>query len=128
MSPTAMLTLLFAAFAMFAWSASRRWKLLQIGGPESRLDHPGARAAGTWRFAFRQEKMDYYNPAGVAHKAIFAGFLVLQVRTVMLWGRRFYAPFDLFVLAPYQTLGALYELFKDVFGALVIGGGLPFLF
>jgi Fe-S oxidoreductase len=128
MGPTAMLTLLFAALAMFTWSASRRWKLLQIGLPESRLDHLGARAAGTWRFAFRQEKMDYYNPAGVAHKAIFVGFLVLQLRTVMLWGRGFYAPFDLFFLAPDQPLGQAYEFGKDIFGALVILGTLVFFY
>jgi Fe-S oxidoreductase len=123
-----MLTLLFAANAMFMWSASRRWKLLQIGLPESRFDNLAARAAGTWRFAFRQEKMDYYNPAGVAHKAIFAGFLVLQLRTVMLWGRGFSPGFDLFVLGPDQPLGALYEFGKDIFGALVICGTLVFFY
>ena len=72
-----MLTLIFAAFAMFAWSASRRWQLLQIAQPTSRLDHIAARVRGTWRYAFRQEKMDYYNPAGWAHKLIFTGFVVL---------------------------------------------------
>ncbi len=131
MSPTAMLTLLFAANAMFMWSASRRWKLLQIGQPTeagNRLDHLSARVAGTWRYAFRQEKMDYYNPAGVAHKAIFTGFLVLQVRTVMLWGRGFSPSFDLFVLGPDQPLGQVYEFFKDIFGALVILGTLVFFY
>ena len=67
MSPTAMLTLLFAAIAMFAWSASRRWKLLQIGLPAAAATGSitWARASrGTWRFAFRQEKMDYYNRPG----------------------------------------------------------------
>src|SRR6516165_7900145 len=101
MSPTAMLTLLVAAIAMFAWSASRRWQLLQTGRPAGdRLDHLGARLRGTWRYAFRQEKMDYYNPAGVAHKLIFAGFVVLLFRTIVLWGRGFYPPFNLWVLSP----------------------------
>ena len=100
MSPTAMLTLMFAALAMFAWSASRRWQLLQIGRPASRLDHLDARLRGTWRYAFRQEKMDYYNPAGLAHKLIFVGFVVLLLRTLILWGRGFYAPFNLLVLGP----------------------------
>jgi Fe-S oxidoreductase len=131
MSSTAMLILLFAANAMFLWSASRRWKLIQVGQPVetgNRLDHPGARAAGTWRFAFRQEKMDYYNPAGVAHKAIFAGFLVLQFRTLMLWGRGFYAPFNLFVLGPDHLLGQIYECGKDLFGAFVVCGTLVFFY
>jgi Fe-S oxidoreductase len=123
-----MLTLMFAAFAMFAWSASRRWQLLKIGRPESRLDFIPQRLAGTWRFAFRQEKMDYYNPAGIAHKFIFGGFVVLLVRTLILWGRGFYAPFGLWVLGPTQPLGMIYELLKDVFAVLVVFGTLVFFY
>jgi Fe-S oxidoreductase len=123
-----MLVLIVAAFAMFAWSASRRWQLLQIGRPTSRLDHIPQRLAGTWRFAFRQEKMDYYNPAGIAHKFIFAGFIVLLVRTLILWGRGFYAPFGLWVLGPTQPLGQIYEFAKDTFATLVILGTLVFFY
>jgi Fe-S oxidoreductase len=128
MSSTAMLTLIFAAFAMFAWSASRRWQLLQIAQPTSRLDHIAVRLRGTWRFAFRQEKMDYYNPAGWAHKLIFTGFVVLLLRTLMLWGRGFYAPFDLWVLSPDGFLGAAYEFAKDCTATGVILGTLVFLY
>jgi Fe-S oxidoreductase len=132
MSPTAMFTLIFAALAMFAWSASRRWQLLQLGRavpePASRLDHLKVRLEGTWRFAFRQEKMDYYNPAGIAHKFIFAGFAILLLRTLILWGRGFYAPFGLFVLQPDQPLGQVYEFVKDVVATLVIFGTLVFFY
>src|ERR1700689_3236808 len=128
MSPTAMLTLIFAAFAMFAWSASRRWQLLQIAQPTSRLDHIGARLRGTWRYAFRQEKMDYYNPAGWAHKLIFTGFVILLLRTLVLWGRGFYAPFNLFVLAPDSIAGSIYELVKDLVSAGVVTGTLVFFY
>ncbi len=128
MGPTAMLTLMFAAFAMFAWSASRRWHLLQIGRPTSRLDHIAARVRGTWRYAFRQEKMDYYNPAGWAHKLIFTGFVVLLLNTIMLWGRGFYAPFDLFVLSPAKPLGAIYDFAKDCTATGVVVGTLVFFY
>ncbi len=128
MGPVAMLTLLFAAFAMFAWSASRRWQLLQIGRPDPRVDHLPQRLRGTWRFAFRQEKMDYYNPAGIAHKLIFAGFVVLLVRTIILWGRGFYPPFGLWVLGPTQPLGVVYEFVKDTFAVLVVLGTLVFFY
>ncbi|MBV9949242.1 MAG: (Fe-S)-binding protein, partial [Myxococcales bacterium] len=124
-----MFTLMFAAFAMFAWSASRRWHLLLLGRPWSHgLEHLGVRLRGTWRYAFRQEKMDYYNPAGVAHKAIFAGFVLLLVRTLMLWGRGFYAPFDLWVLGPGQPLGETYEFVKDTVAVLVVAGTLVFFY
>src|ERR1700690_3199168 len=128
MSPTAMLTLLFAAFAMFAWSASRRWQLLQIGGPASRLDHLGARLRGTWRYAFRQEKMDYYNPAGIAHKLIFTGFVVLLFRTLVLWGRAFYPAWNLIVLSPATPVGQVYEFAKDIIATLVVCGCLVFVY
>ena len=128
MSPMAMLILMFTAFAMFVWSASRRWQLIQIGRPAARLDHIDTRLRGTWRYAFRQEKMDYYNPAGLAHKFIFFGFIVLQVRTLVLWGRGYYAPFDLFVLNPTTALGQAYEFLKDIMGALVVGGTLVFFY
>jgi Fe-S oxidoreductase len=128
MSPTAMLTLIFAAFAMFTWSASRRWQLLQIGQPTNRLDHIAARLRGTWRYAFRQEKMDYYNPAGWAHKLIFTGFVVLLLNTLMLWGRGFYAPFNLWLFAPDKPLGATYEFFKDCTATGVVVGTLVFFY
>jgi Fe-S oxidoreductase len=129
MSPTAMLAVMFAAFAMFAWSASRRWQLMLVGKPvPDPVDHPGARLRGTWRFAFRQEKMDYYNPAGVAHKLIFTGFLVLLIRTIVLWGRGFYAPFNLWVLGPTQPLGQAYDFVKDLSATLVVAGALVFLY
>ncbi|MDP9148818.1 MAG: (Fe-S)-binding protein [Myxococcota bacterium] len=129
MGPTAMLTLIFAAFAMFTWSASRRWQLLQVGGPAgNRLDHVAARLRGTWRYAFRQEKMDYYNPAGFAHKLIFAGFVLLLFRTIVLWGRGFYAPFNAWVLVPSGPLGQAYEFMKDCMATLVVAGVLVFFY
>jgi Fe-S oxidoreductase len=72
--------------------------------------------------------MDYYNPAGFAHKLIFTGFVVLLLRTIVLWGRGFYAPFNLWVLAPSQPLGAVYEFIKDAVATGVIAGTLVFFY
>jgi Fe-S oxidoreductase len=129
MSLTAMLTLMFAALAMFIWSASRRFHLLRVGRPiPDVVGHIGARLRGTWRFAFRQEKMDYYNPAGIAHKLVFAGFLLLPIREVDLWGRGFYAPFNLWVLGQAQPFGQAFALAKDILGVFVISGSLVFFY
>lgn len=117
-----MLLLLGAAFAAFFWSAHRRWQLLKIGRPEMRFDRIGDRIAGAWRYAFRQEKMPYYQPAGTAHKLIFVGFVVLLLRTLILWGRGLYAPFNLFILGPTQPLGQLYEFVKDLVAMGVLTG------
>ena len=128
MGPIAMFILIATANALFGWSALRRWKLIQIGLPANRLDHVETRAAGTWRYAFRQEKMDYYNPAGIAHKFIFFGFIILQARTIILWGRGFYAPFNLFILSPTSSLGETYEFIKEVMAVLVVCGTLVFFY
>jgi Fe-S oxidoreductase len=66
--------------------------------------------------------MDYYQPAGIAHKLIFVGFAVLLLRTLILWGRGFVPSFSLFVLAPYTKLGMAYEVAKDTVAILVLCG------
>ncbi len=122
MNPTAMLTILVAALAAFAWSANRRWQLLKVGRPAPRLDHLLERFIGTWRYAFKQEKMDYYRAAGLAHKLIFAGFLVLLLRSLILWGRGFNPSFNFWLFGPTQTLGEIYDFLKDTFAVLVLVG------
>jgi Fe-S oxidoreductase len=122
MNPTAMLTILVAAVAAFTWSANRRWQLMKVGRPTNRLDRLLDRTIATWRYAFKQEKMDYYEPAGIAHKLIFLGFMVLLLRSVILWGRGFTPGFNFWVFAPWQPLGQIYEFLKDIFAVLVLAG------
>ena len=128
MNPTAMLSILVAALCAFAWSANRRWQLLKVGAPIDRLDRLVDRLAGTWRYAFKQEKMDYYQPAGIAHKLIFAGFMVLLLRSLILWGRGFQPEFNFWWFASWQPLGRVYEFAKDVFAILVLAGTSVFLY
>jgi Fe-S oxidoreductase len=128
MNPLAMACIIVGFTAMFAWSANHRWQLLTTGRPENRLDHLKERLVGVWRYAFAQEKMDYYQPAGLAHKLIFTGFMVLLLRTLILWGRGFSPSFGLFVLGPAQPLGMLYEFAKDTIATLVICGVAVFFY
>jgi Fe-S oxidoreductase len=128
MNPVAMLCLLVGALAMFAWSANRRWQLLVTGRPENRLDRIKERIEVVWRYAFAQEKMDYYQPAGLAHKFIFAGFVLLLFRILMLWGRGFSPTFSLFVLGMGTVPGAIYEFIKDIITTAVIAGVAVFFY
>jgi Fe-S oxidoreductase len=137
MNPTWMLTLLVGLFAAFAWSANRRWQLLKVGRPESRLDDLGERLKGTYEYAFQQKKMYYYRLAGVAHQAIFIGFMVLLLRSIMLWGRGFDPAFNLWILGPSPVhlplvgdvpLGEIYEMLKDVTATGVLLGALVFVY
>jgi len=130
MNPVLMASIILGLVGLFLVSASKRLRLLRIGKPtdESRVDRVGERLAAVWDLAFAQRKLKYYWLAGVAHQLIFAGFLVLLLRTLVLWGRGFYPPFNLFVLAPDSTLGAAYAFVKDVFALLVLAGVSVFVY
>ncbi len=123
-----MLALLVVAWSAFGWSAMRRWRLLRAGTPAARFDRIGERLRGTWRWALKQERMDYYQPSGIAHKLIFLGFTVLLLRTLVLWGRGFSPSFNLWVLAPWMPLGRVYEFAKDCIATLVVGGVCVFFY
>src|SRR6476620_11429614 len=97
MNPTVMLLLIAAAHAAFLWSILRRWQLMRVGRFIDRFDRIPERISAVLRYAFAQEKMSYYQPAGWAHKLIFVGFMVLTLRTVVLAGRGFDSSSNLFV-------------------------------
>lgn len=127
MNPVAMLSILVAAIAAFAWSANRRWQLLHVGRTaESRLDRLAERFAVTYKYGIRQEKMYKYRDAGVAHQLIFAGFVVLLLRSLILWGRGFDSSFGFWFFDPGQSLGDVYGFLKDAFALLVICGAAYF--
>jgi Fe-S oxidoreductase len=132
MNPIAMATVLISLAALFAWSANRRWQLLKVGQPESRIDSVGERIKGVLVYAFRQKKMYYYPLAGFAHQLIFAGFLILLLRSLILWGRGFDPSFNLWVLGPEPVfgipLGHIYEFLKDLVATAVIFGAGTFLY
>lgn len=136
MNPAWMLTMLVGLGAAFVWSANRRWQLLKVGRPENRTDHLFERLKKTQEYAFRQRKMGYYPLAGLAHKAIFIGFLALLLRSLMLWGRGFDPAFNLWILGPQPIhvfgvdlpLGHIYEFIKDITAAAVLLGALVFVY
>src|ERR1700712_4130031 len=135
MNPVAMAIIIVTLNAVFAVSAWRRFNLLKVGKPtwESRLTELPKRLGLVWVFAFYQKKMRYYLWAGLAHQFIFLGFIVLLMRTLVLWGRGFFPTFNLFVLG-YEPvlgvlpLGAIYGFLKDVFEGLVLLGVAVFVY
>ncbi len=123
MGPIWMLALIVVAWAVFLRTASRRFRLMMAGRKEGRFDHLVERAKIAWRYAFVQEKMDYYQPSGIAHKLVFTGFIVLTLRTLVLWGRGFDPSFTLFgLLSPTSVTGQIYEFAKDTVAMLVVTG------
>lgn len=128
MNPAMMLVLVVAAHVVFAWSALRRWQLLRVGRFLDRFDRIEERISAVFRYGLAQEKMAYYQPAGIAHKLIFVGFAVLLARTLVLWGRGFDPTWNLLVLGPSQPLGKVYEFAKDIVAVLVIIGVVVFFY
>ncbi len=134
MNPVVMALVIAGLVGMFLVTARKRWKLLQVGDRtyESRTEDLGARLARVWTFALFQKKMRYYPLAGIAHQLIFMGFIVLLLRTLILWGRGFDPSFNLFVLGPEAflglPLGEVYSFLKDAFALLVLLGSAVFIY
>jgi Fe-S oxidoreductase len=128
MQPLAMISLIVGAHVLFLISIVRRWQMLRLGAWTNRFDRIEERLAGVFRYAIRQEKMQYYQPAGIAHLLVFTGFLVLLFRTLILWGRGIDPSFNLFVLSPGTSLGRVYEFAKDLVAIGVILGALVFVY
>lgn len=130
MNPIAMALILLSLTGWFVRSAHQRMKLLRLGAPVSPapLDRLGARLGRVWKLAILQTRMRDYFWAGLAHNVIFFGFVVLLLRTLILWGRGFDASFNLFVLGPDSLLGPPYAFLKDIFAALVVAGALVFVY
>lgn len=132
MNPLIMFLMIAGLAGAFAYSAGRRFELLRVGRADDRTDDIAERAKGTLIYAFLQKKMHYYRLAGAAHMLIFAGFLILLLRTLILWGRGFDPAFNLFILGPEGFLGLplghIYEFAKDVIASLVIVGASVFLY
>ena len=134
MYPPLMAAILLTLWGAFAYSARRRFRLLRTGEPtwESRFDRIPERLKALWVYAFYQKKMRYYWLAGVAHQFIFMGFVVLLLRSLVLWGRGFDPTFNLWVLGPEPflgiPLGAIYGFVKDLFATLVLIGVAVFVY
>jgi Fe-S oxidoreductase len=111
------LLVLFAVLA-FAYSIGRRIRVLLAAAPEPRFDRIGLRIVKTLEYAFVQKRMfrDLY--AGTFHIFLFAGFLVLTVRTIALVAEGLVPGF---LMLPGRA-GDFYTLVKDVFEVLVLIG------
>ncbi|MGB2987224.1 MAG: (Fe-S)-binding protein [Phycisphaerae bacterium] len=128
MNPIVMALFLVVGWGLFAYSAWRRWKLMMVGAAEDRWDQPAKRLRVVWTYAIKQIRMRRYPLAGYAHMLIFFGFLVLLLRSLMLWGRGFDESFSFWIFGLEQVLGRIYSLLKDVFAVLVILGALVFVY
>ncbi|MCH7603012.1 MAG: (Fe-S)-binding protein, partial [Planctomycetes bacterium] len=124
-----MALLLVAALGVFGVSIRGRWKLLHLSGERPHIDRIGERFRLTLKYALGQKRLTRYKLAGLAHKAIFFGFLVLLLRSLILFARGFTddPKFGYWIFDSGDLLGNFYGLIKDIYIVLVITGVLVFL-
>ncbi len=128
-NPFVMTVLLLAAWGLFGWQIQRRWRLMRIGPGESRFDNLCERLKRTREYALAQRRMPRYKWAGYAHQVIFVGFIVLLLRSLMLWGRGYDADYSFWgLLHEHSILGGIYAFLKDLFAVLVILGAAVFIY
>ncbi len=128
MSPVVETILLVGFWGWFFVQILGRWKLMRVGADENRFDQIGRRLRVMYDYAFAQRRMRRYWWAGIAHQFIFLGFVVLLLRTLILWGRGYNENFDGWIFGVDQPLGKVYSVLKDVFAVLVILGTLVFFY
>ncbi|MCP4574428.1 MAG: 4Fe-4S dicluster domain-containing protein [bacterium] len=118
MNPVFMSLLLFFALAMFAGTMADRWWLMRSGGVGFTIDRIGERLRALLVIGFGQRRLLYEKGAGWMHAAIFAGFLVVSIRTVTLIGRGFDPDFSLPLLG--GPIGLAYAALKDTLSVVVL--------
>ncbi len=110
--PALQAILLAVSLVVFAWIMWKRIGLLRLGAPDPRLDHIAARLRKLAVVGFGQSRQPRYPVAGILHILIFAGFLVLSVRSIVLIGEGFRPGF--------ADIGAGYATVKDVTALIVL--------
>ena len=109
--PKLALAIVIVALALFAYVMSRRIDLLKKAMPDPRLSDIGERVRLMLVYGFGQLRQPRYMVAGVIHILVFAGFMILSIRSLTLLGNGFSAGFPLPLLG--GPAGHAYEVLKD---------------
>ena len=117
-APVITLVLLVAALALFSFIMFRRIQVLRQGMPDFRFSDFGKRIWFALIYGFGQFRQPRYPVGGIIHILLFAGFMILSLRSLTLLGRGFSSHFDL----PFLTgaAGFSYEVIKDYTVLLVL--------
>lgn len=135
MNPLLMTVLLTSTLGFFAWTMSRRMRLLFMAAPDPRIQFKPSevpvRFSNLVTYALFQKKMPQgkYRLAGIAHLLIFGAFMVLGLNSIVLMVRGFIPDFDVFrFLHLPHVLSEGYNLIKELSAVGAILGGCVFLY
>ncbi len=130
LTPVAKVTILGIPFSLFAvlipligisafcYIMARRLIPLAKAQPDSRFDRPKERIKSVIKFWLGQYKQPRYLDAGVIHIVIFAGFLILSIRSTSLVIEGFKPGFVFPGLGGF--LGDIYNFLKDYAATFVL--------
>ena len=102
----------------FCYIMARRLIPLAKAQPDPRFDRPKERLKNVLKFWLGQYKQPRYLVAGVIHIVIFAGFLILSIRSTSLVIEGFNPDFAFPGLKGF--LGSIYNFFKDYAATFVL--------
>jgi Fe-S oxidoreductase len=110
-APVIALFILVAAAVFFTYVMYRRIDLMRKAAPDPRFSNIPARIGRALLYGFGQWRQPRYLGAGILHILLFAGFMILSLRSLTLIGRGFSSTFHL----PFLTgsVGFAYESLKD---------------
>ena len=103
--------------ACFLYIVARRLIPLAKAAPDPRFDRINLRIKNLFKYWLFQYKQPRYIVAGVIHIVIFAGFLVLSIRSISLVIEGFYPDFVFPGLGGF--LGKVYSVLKTYFATFV---------
>ncbi len=110
-APRVALAILILALLLFTYIMTRRIELLRKLMPDLRFNEIAERLKLAIIYGFGQYRQPRYLGAGILHILLFAGFVLLALRSLTLIGKGFSAGFHL----PFMTgyVGLTYEVIKD---------------
>ncbi|MGC9028798.1 MAG: (Fe-S)-binding protein [Desulfomonilaceae bacterium] len=103
--------ILVLAVSLFCFILYKRLVVFRKLKPDPRTDNIGKRLARSIVYGFLQFRQPRYLGAGVLHILLFAGFMILSLRSLTLIGRGFSSAFHLPFLG--GNAGFVYEVIKD---------------
>ena len=111
--------ILLGALGLFAKSAQRLVRWMQLAKPEPRTNHPDVRTRNFLLIGLAQTKILRERWGGLMHALVFWGFCVLGLGTVEIMVQGLYTPFTWNVLLP-QPLYVAYVLSQELFAVFVL--------
>ena len=82
--PTVIFSLLIpvAGAAVFTYIIAKRLMPMIRAMPDNRLDRPWERIKALFKYAIAQYRQPRYRTAGILHIILFAGFVIISIRSI----------------------------------------------